>query len=419
MKNILSILNISVLSLLIIISSGCKHDHSDHDHDHSDAMQSSDHHNSENTKIVHLNTAQYQNAEIDTGWFEMKNINDVVRANGYTKLDPQNEADISMPISGTIRSIGVIEGDEVKKGQILATMTSLEYNGMLRELSQLKEERSSLESRIPYLESEFERQKLLNKENINSKKAFQKISADLKEAEGTAASLSEQIILLKEAIDMLGIKRGKRLAIVAPISGFITHLDVKIGSVIQPGIPIFHIVDNSKMHVDLMIYEKDLQKIKVGQTARFILTNQSNREIYGEIYNIGKSFANETKSVAVHADINDTDANLIPGMFINALIDIGSNKVPTLPEEAIVMTEGKWFIFVSHGTHYEDLDENKDPVKEYEFERVEIGIGSKQLGYAEVIPLSEIDSGLKIVTRGAYYLQSHLQKSEGGGGHSH
>ena len=95
------------------------------------------------------------------------------------------------------------------------------------------------------------------------------------------------------------------------------------------------------MPVDLLVYEKDLFKIKIGQTIRFVLTNRSNQEITGKVFSTGQAFKNETKSVAVHADINNSKASLISGMYVGALIDIGKNDVNTLPMDAVVKAEGK------------------------------------------------------------------------------
>jgi len=426
MKNINSIIYLLSIGIALSLFTSCKHDHSDDDHsghDHGDeAEEMYDDHTESGEKEVHLNLAQYKNAEIDTGWFEMKNLSDVVNANGYTKLDPQDEADVSMPISGTLKSIKVIEGNYVKRGQTLATMTSLEFNKMLQEEAQLNEKLAIVKSEIPYLQSEYERQKSLADDNINAKKVFEKIRGELNTAQTKVTAINSQLLLVNQAINMVSSTKGSTLSIRAPISGYVTHVNAKIGTIVQPGVPIFSIVDNSKMHVDLLIYEKDLSKVKVGQTVRFILTNQSNQEIKGEIYNIGKSFANDTKSVAVHADIEKNDANLIPGMYINALIDIGMNKVQTLPEDAIILAEGRKFIFLIAQGHEHSEDESEEDHAhddEIEFVRLEVSTGATQLGFVEVTPLNVIPNGSKIVTKGSYYLQSHLQKAESGGGHSH
>ena len=110
-------ISILVLSILVFLFSSCTHDHPEDGHAHAPdgshidpsvtTEEAHDDHGHE--KSVHLNKAQYLNAEIDTGWFEMKNLSEVIHANGYTKLDPQNQAEVNLPVSGTIKSINVIE----------------------------------------------------------------------------------------------------------------------------------------------------------------------------------------------------------------------------------------------------------------------------------------------------------------------
>ncbi len=415
------------------------HSHGDDAHDHGESDGHANEGDGNHQKTVLLNEAQYKNAEIDTGWFFMKNLSEVVHANGYTKLDPEHMADVNMPISGTIKSVKVIEGDYVRKGATLATMESLDYNNMLFERSKIQEELNAETANEVYIQQEYDRQKTLAEENINAQKVFQKVSADLNRVKSKIEATRNQLQIMDQMIGMIS-NNGSTINVSAPISGYITNLTINVGSVTTPGNPMFSIVDNSQMHVDLLVYEKDLGLVKKGQTVRFILTNQSNQEIEGQIYNIGKSFASDTKSVAVHADIEDNDANLIPGMYINALIDIGSERVQSLPEGAIVAAEGREFVFLwdasnsetehheeeeeenhahddghSHGEH---ADENEKH-DEITFRRLEIKTGARQLGFVEVTPLGVINKGDKIVTDGAYYIQSHLQKGEGGGSHSH
>lgn len=410
-------------------------------------------------KMVYLNKAQYINAGIDTGWFEMKNLSEVINANGYTKLPPQNQAEVSIQLPGTIESIKVIEGEHVNKGQTLATLQSLAYNNMRLEREKLIQDMNAAEANAEYLRLEYARQKELSDENVTAKKVLQKVSAELKSEESKIKSLNSQIAILGQNIQLGGSANSPIINIISPISGYVTDIDVTIGAAAEPGKPLFHIVDNSKMHVDLLVYEKDLMKVKAGQHVRFILTNQNNEEIEGKIFGIGKAFENETKAVAVHATI-DNDKLLIPGMYINALIDIGASQVMALPAEAIIKAEGKEFIFVleredpktesdahahagedhthaegeathsasehkpeegahaeaEHGDEHGHEEQHEDEIP---FARIEVKTGPTQLGYIQVTPLAEIHEGDKIVLKGAYYLQSHLIKSEGGGGHEH
>lgn len=372
-------------------------------------------------KEVELNEAQYNASSIVLGTFETKNLSEVIHANGYTKLPPQNQADVSVFISGIINSIKVIEGQFVKKGQTLATMESMEF-------TKLQEAYLTSKSNLEYLTSEFERQKTLSDENVNSKKTLQKAKSDLQIEKARNESLKKQL----QTLNLNGSGSAiSTMSITAPISGYITDVNIKIGTNAEPNKPLFSIVDNSKMHVDLLVYEKDLQKVQTGQTVRFILTNQDNTEITGKVFSIGKAFENETKSVAVHADILNDKQILIPGMYVNALIDIGKNSVQALPVGAVVKADGKEFIFVleSHeeeethdevkGHGHDDGHEHKEEGKSFHFQRIEVKTGTSQLGYVQVSLLQEIPNDAQIVLKGAYYIQSHLLKSEGGGGHAH
>ena len=426
----IKIINYVAIIIMTLFVISCKHDHAEGDHsghshghsDHSDMETGhstdthDDHDDHSASKIVHLNPAQYKNANITVGKFESKNLSDVIHANGYTKVDPQDEADISMPINGNIKSIKIIEGDYVRKGQTIATMTSMEYNTILLQKAELTAELNSINASLNYLNQEYNRQQILSKENVSAKKIFEKVSSDLNIAKTKISSLQQQLSLVENTIALIGTSSGSTINIPATISGYITDVYVRIGTAVGSGKTLFSIVDNAQMHVDLLVYEKDLNKVQVGQTVRFLLTNQTDKEIKGKIYNIGKSFENDTKSVAVHADIEKNNANLITGMYVNALIDIGNNMVNTLPQDAIVSAEGRDFIFVlDDDLHYD----HKDADGEYQFTRIEVKRGASQLGNVEVTILQDIADNQKMVKSGAYYVQSHLQKGEGGGSHQH
>lgn len=372
-------------------------------------------------KEVELNEAQYKAAGVELGTFAMKNLSEVVNANGYTKLPPQNQADVSVHLTGIVKSINVIEGQAVKKGQVLATIESPEF-------AKLQEAYQTSKSNLEFLTLEYERQKTLSEENVNSKKVFQKTKADFETEKARLSSLKQQLNLLNLSGST---NSGSIMPVVAPISGYITEINIKIGSNAEVGKPLLSIVDNSQLHVDLLVYEKDLQKVKPGQNIRFVLTNQDNTEIKGKVFNVGKAFENETKSVAVHADIINKSQTLIPGMYVNALIDVGARDVQALPLDAIVKAEGREFIFIleegheeeahdsEEGHSHEDGHKHEEAGKMYHFQRIEVKTGTSQLGYVQVSVLQKIDANAKIVLKGAYYIQSHLLKTEGGGGHQH
>jgi cobalt-zinc-cadmium efflux system membrane fusion protein len=400
---------VGLFSLLLLVSCNKKAAETEKEEEHHDE-----------SGVVELTPMQVKSAQIVFGNFEKKNLSEVITANGYTKLPPQNQADVSVFLGGIIKTIAVIEGQFVKKGQTLATFQSLEFNNIRLEKAKLTEELQQAKVSKDFLELEFARQKELSDENVTAKKTFQKINSELESIKNKIKNTENQINILEQNLSLGGNENTTILSITAPISGYITDVKIKIGSSISANNTLFSIVDNSKMHVDLLVYEKDLFRIKVGQSVRFVLTNQGNQEIIGKIFSVGKAFQNESKSVAVHADINNSTIGLIPGMYVNALIDIGKNDVETLPIDAIAKAEGKEFIFIQESDekheagekHQENEKENIDTG--VHFKRIEVKTGTTQLGFVQVTLLKEIPANAKIVTHGAYYLQSTIANAEGG-----
>src|SRR3970282_1659970 len=145
-------------------------------------------------------------------------------------------------------------------------------------------------------------------------------------------------------------------------------ISIDKGSFGETGIPLFEVVDNSQMHLDLNVYEKDLGSISVGQEVDFVLTNQSNKSIKGKIFGINKSFSNESKTVAVHAKINPEDAKgLISGMYVSANINLNNETVPALPKDAVVRNGDKYFVYIQEEHH----EEKKPAVKAEVYEHKE------------------------------------------------
>lgn len=422
--NIIFIILATAIVAATVMYFSLKHEHSEGDgHVHTEGEAHTDEKEPTAIKEVELNEAQFKASSIELGTFSDKNLSEVIKANGYTKLPPQNQADVSVFTTGIVKTINVIEGQRVSKGQTIATIESPEF-------TKIQEAYLTSKSNLEFLKLEFERQKTLSDEEVNSKKVFQKTKSDYEIERARFSSLQKQLNTLH--ISGNG-NTTATVPVIAPISGNITEIYIKIGSNVEAGKPLMNIVDNSKLHVDLLVYEKDLFKVKQGQNVRFILTNQDNTEINGKIFSVGKSFENETKSVAVHADISNFQQKLIPGMYVNALIDAGANTVKALPSEAIIKADGREFIFVleeghkeevahdeKEGHNHEDGDKHEEAKgKTYHFQRIEVKTGTSQLGYTQVTLLQKIEPNAKIVLKGAYYVQSHLLKSEGGGGHEH
>jgi len=355
---------------------------------------------------VALTASQYKTIGIETGFVENRNLNKVIKANGYTTVPPQNSAEVSTLIGGTVKDIFVLEGTFVNKGKVLATIQNLE-------VIEMQEDYHSATANIEYLQLEYNRQKTLSDENVNPRKTFQEVKAKLAAERARAQAAKNKL----EALHVSTKGSTSLVPIVAPISGYVGKISIAKGAYAQTGVSLFEVVDNTQMHLDLNVYEKDLGSISVGQVIDFVLTNQSNKSIKGKIFGINKSFSNESKTVAVHAKIESADAKgLIPGMYVSANINITNATVPALPKDAVVRNADKYFVFVEEGEHQEKSENKENHEKEIHFKAIEVIPGTTDLGFTEVKFVDEIAPNAKIVTEGAFYLLSAMK---GGGEHEH
>lgn len=346
-----------------------------------------------------LTHEQMQTVGIVTGPIAQKNLDSVIKANGQLAVPPQNKADVSILSGGIINHINVIEGQQVKRGQLLATIKN-------QDLIKIQQDYLAAKNNFTYIQAEYNRQKQLQEASAGTGKSFQS-------AEATYHAERSRLTAYESQLSQLGISPGKiangkivsQFPVLSPIGGTVGQITANTGAFVQPGTSIMEVVDNSKIHCDLTVFEKDLMHVKIGQKVSFQLTNQENQLITGTINGINKSFENESKGVTVHAVINNKEQkNLIPGMYVTALISTGSRLTTAVPVDAVVRSEGKQFIFIV----VPDAAGKGDTVR---FKKAEVATGVTELGFIQIKPLQDLPASAKVALKGAFYLQS---KAAGG-----
>ena len=357
---------------------------------------------------VHLMQQQMDVMDIKLGSFQYLNLRQAVQANGRLELPPQNKASLSAVLGGRVKKIYVLEGDKVRKGQILAEM---EHPSFI----QLQSDFLKSKAEYDYTLAEFERQDELLKDNISSSREFQIARSKFKTAEADYQGLTAQLKLL--AVNPAALEGGKlytTFPVPSPINGFVRLIEVNTGKYVVPEQEMFEIVDNEHIHIDLKVFEKDLLKIRDGQKVIFSLSSKPDSTFEGSIFSVGKAFEEKSKAMLVHAEIDNKSGDLLPGMYVDARIITHEEKVRSLPDEAIVSNGGLDYIFVLKPLQSEGGHED-----EHIFRKIEVSTGLKDIGFTEVVPAYNLPEHVQIVTKGAFYLMAELQKGEGGHGHHH
>ena len=340
---------------------------------------------------VSLTDLQIKNSGIETNTLNNLDIAHKIMLSGQIDVPPQGMASVSAPSGGYVRVSRFMPGNFVKKGQTLATLEN-------PELVQLQQDYLLAKSNLQYAQQDYSRQKDLNENKASSDKVTQKAFNE---------SQNQNIMMkgMAQKLTAMGINPGslnannirRTFAVTSPISGYISTVNVNIGQYVSPMDKMFDIVNTGDLHLVLKVFEKDLDKIKIGQKV-FAYTNQNPTKKYeARVSIIGKDFSGD-RSVLVYCRFVDSSLQLLPGTFMNAEMEADSEEGIVIPDDAIVTWEEKQYVF----------EETKP--KTYKMFPVEIG--NAENGFTELLNFEEENKSKKFVTKGAYQLLMALKNVE-------
>ena len=354
----------------------------DHDHEHEEV----------DFQNIPLSAKQVDAINLKMDEVKSREIHTTIPANGTLVLRAQNMGSVTSLMGGVVKTISVKEGQAVSKGQVVATVENTDVVSLQKEYFS-----ASREARLA--RAEMERQQTLSQNGAGVAKNLQQAQKDCQVAEANLWGIGKQ--LQQMGINLSAVAEGRFTTVFplrTPISGTVAEITASLGSFVDMQTPLMKIRNNSAVECDLNIFEKDLNKVKPGNKVVLSLTNQPGVVVYGHVYGMNDYFNSGTKSVAVHVKLDDTgDVRLFDGMYVSGTIATGKQQCPTLPDKAIIRTDGKTYIFA--------LDQTTQH-KNYIFSRHEVTTGVSEDGFTEVSLCEHIRKGQKIVTDNAFYLAS-------------
>ncbi|MBS1763805.1 MAG: efflux RND transporter periplasmic adaptor subunit [Bacteroidetes bacterium] len=387
-----------------------------------------------NAEPEHANTTTLSGEQMNAigiqfSTLEKKQLTASMKANGILNVPNQNRATATALMGGVIKSILVQAGNNISKGQTIATISNTSFITM-------QEEFLSTSAKLEYAETELKRQQELNAGNATALKTLQQIQSEVKTLKARKVSLQKQLELIGIHTASLNADNIQSvISIISPISGAVRDIMVNIGSYVEANNPIAEIIDNSQLHLDLFVYEKDLSKLREGQIIHFTLTNNPGKEYDAKIYAISNTFETNSKAIAIHAMVEGNKQGLIDGMSITAIVSLEKAMLDAVPSEALVNYQGTDFIFIvaanqSDSTQQQETtaihqhdenghshpNDNKTTASETVFEKIPVRKGTSDVGYTEITPLKDIPADARIVTKGAFFI---LAKMTNTGEHEH
>ncbi|WP_299530293.1 efflux RND transporter periplasmic adaptor subunit [Ulvibacterium sp.] len=331
---------------------------------------------------------QFKKNGMELGHLEEKSFPMTVSTNGRIDVPPENMAVVNAMMGGYIKKTPLLIGDKVNKGQLLVTLENPEFIALQQEYLEVKEQ-------LVYLKSEYDRHKILFEEKISSQKNYLRTESEFKTAQARYNGLQKQLKMLN--ISPLEVENGNITAttsLYAPVSGSITKIWVSKGVYVSPSSPILEIVNNEHIHLELVVFEKDIMQVEKGQPIHFRIPEASDETFEAEVYLVGTTI-NENRTIQVHAHLkNEKENRFLMGMFVEADIVTDEDRAPALPSEAIVTIDDKTYALLL-------VSENDG---NYQFRKLQVQIGQTHAGHTAIGNIEKLDANGKFLAKGAFGL---------------
>ncbi len=345
--------------------------------------------NPKDENTVTFTDAQLRNAPIETTELSMQHISTVLKLNGKIDVPPQNLVSVSTPLGGYLKSTRLLPGMKVAKGQVIAVIENPQF-------VQLQQDYLMAKSKYHFAQLDYNRQNKLNQSQASSDKVMQQAQSEMNSQQILMNSIAQQLKLVN--INPAKISAGniqRSVPVYSTINGFVSKVNVNIGKYVTPSDVLFELINPSDIHLNLKVYEKDLEMLKTGQRIVAYTNVDPSKKYAGEILLTSKDV--DGSGIAdVHCHFEKYDPALIPGMYMNAEVETENSFANAIPEESVVDFEGKNFVFVETGKQT--------------WKMVPVTLGISENGFIEILNFADF-KGKKIVTKNAYTLLMKLKNT--------
>lgn len=408
----------ALLIVLLISATGCGGAGSERTGDaHGNAGEALDEHGAEEREagVVELSEKELASIALVTVPVECRLLWPQLETTGEVGYEEDRIAHVAPRVPGRVQRVPISLGDEVRRGQLLAVLDSVE-------LGQAKAAFFAARTREELARQNSERERRLYEDRITSEREMLEARAVYEEAVSIRRSSQETLRLYgipAEELEALepGDPGSSLLPVHAPIAGRVVEKHATLGELATPESTLFTIGDLGHVWIWIDVYERDLARVHLDDDVQVEVESFPGRAFSGEVTYLSPEVAPETRTVRARIDVDNRERLLRPGMFANVrLVDHHVEAAATavaIPENALVRHGGKTLAFVPSLEAGREHDEHAAA----RFEARPVTLGRQEGGWVEV--LSGVETGERVVTEGTFFLESELAREELGGGHRH
>lgn len=341
------------------------------------------------TDVVRLDTAAVAAAGIQVGPVGSIQTSGLA-VTGAITYDANRVSHIGPRTDGRIAVLQADVGQRVRGGQVLAVLES-------PDVGQVRAEEHEAGALLRIAAENYDRERRLEEQGITSRKELLQAEAELRRAQAAQASARERLRALGA-----GGGTGARFTLAAPFAGVVVARDASLGEMATPASQLFTVANLARVWIELDVFERDLGRVRSGQAVEVRTAAYPGRTFPGRIVYVGDVVDPEKRTVRARVEVPNDDGALKPGMFANALIQVGGGGPATavVPQDAVQEVDGKRAVFVPG-----------DAPGEFRALPVEVG---DVVDGNRVVVRSGVKPGDRVVLVGAFTLRSELAKGEFG-----
>lgn len=270
-------------------------------------------------------------------------IKSTVHLQGEIKLNADKSVHIVPRVGGIVESVTANAGDKVRKGQVLASISS-------QAIADLRSDLLAAQKRVGLARSTYKREKQLWEEKISAEQDYLQAQHDLQEAQINAERVQQKL----GAIGAGSSGKGQaRYEIRSPIDGVVTDKQVSQGQVVSEADSIFAVADLATVWAEMTIYAKDINTVKAGQKVT-IKATAFDAEAVGTISYVGALVGEQTRTAMARVVLSNPQNTWLPGLPVNIELISDEIDVPLAVSVEGLQTLRDWtVVFGRYGEYFE------------------------------------------------------------------
>ena len=283
---------------------------------------------------VEMTEAQIQAASISLEASRAASIRSALQFPGEIKFNEDRTAHIVPLVGGVVDSVSANLGQKVKRGQVLAVVSSAM-------VSEMRSELQGAQRRRELAKTTYEREKTLWEQKISPEQDVLQAQQTLREAEISVANATQKLLTLGAST---GSSSLGRLELRAPFDGIVIEKHIALGEAVREDTTVFTISDLSNVWAELNVPARDLSQVRVGERV-VVRAGASDTTANGTVSYVGSLLGEQTRTARARVVLPNPQDAWRPGLFVtvevvanevNAPVTVASSAIQTLDEKPIV-----------------------------------------------------------------------------------